>query len=88
MTEEGCWHDHETNGIQCLCQKDFCNSPRNLWTSDPTKPPIDGLKMLKRNPFVDYGKIIIIRKSRKINFFRIFGRGKFCGKEIFVFLLL
>uniref|UniRef100_A0A915MJA5 Domain of unknown function DB domain-containing protein n=1 Tax=Meloidogyne javanica TaxID=6303 RepID=A0A915MJA5_MELJA len=54
MAEEGCWHDHETNGIQCLCQKDFCNSPRNLWTSDPTKPPIDGLKMLKRNPFVDY----------------------------------
>nr|CAD2154248.1 unnamed protein product [Meloidogyne enterolobii] len=54
MTEEGCWHDHETNGIQCLCQKDFCNSPRNLWTSDPTKPPIEGLKMLKRNPFVDY----------------------------------
>uniref|UniRef100_A0A914MIS3 Uncharacterized protein n=2 Tax=Meloidogyne TaxID=189290 RepID=A0A914MIS3_MELIC len=54
MTEEGCWHDHETNGIQCLCQKDFCNSPRNLWTSDSTKPPIEGLKMLKRNPFVDY----------------------------------
>ena len=58
MLKEGCWHDIVTNGIECLCQKEFCNSPRNQWTSDPNQPPIEGLKMLKRNPFVDYGEFI------------------------------
>ncbi|KAF7625914.1 hypothetical protein Mgra_00009905 [Meloidogyne graminicola] len=56
ITEEGCWHDLISNGIQCLCQKDFCNSPRNKEKLDLTQqqPPIEGLKMLKKNPFVDY----------------------------------
>jgi hypothetical protein len=59
---EGCWRNEEEagagrggGGVECLCNSDFCNGPRDLWTSDPNTAPISGLKMLDKNPFVDYG---------------------------------
>ena len=53
---KGCWRDGDTGGVECLCTSDFCNARRDLWSSDPNSPPISGLKMLDRNPFVDYGQ--------------------------------
>ena len=54
---EGCWRDEPSGGVECICTGDFCNQPRDLWASDPNTPPVAGLKMLDRNPFVDYGQL-------------------------------
>uniref|UniRef100_A0A914HDB7 Uncharacterized protein n=1 Tax=Globodera rostochiensis TaxID=31243 RepID=A0A914HDB7_GLORO len=51
---QGCWKDEGTSGVECLCTDEFCNLPRDQWASDPNSPPVFGLRMLQRNPLVDY----------------------------------
>lgn len=51
---QGCWRDQDSGGLECVCTTDFCNQPRDLWTADPNSPPVPGLRMLDKNPFVDY----------------------------------
>ncbi|KAL3072532.1 hypothetical protein niasHS_017506 [Heterodera schachtii] len=51
---QGCWRDDGTSGVECVCTGQFCNIPRDPRASDPNSSPVIGLKMLQRNPFVDY----------------------------------
>ncbi|KAI3415862.1 hypothetical protein GPALN_005432 [Globodera pallida] len=64
---QGCWKDEGSSGVECVCTDEFCNFPRDQWASDPNSPPVFGLRMLQRNPFVDYEYLDDERASLRVD---------------------